>query len=81
VSDRDSRFQAHFFWQPLQKAFGTKLKFSSSYHLEIDGQIERVNKILEDKLSACVLEFQGIWEMTYHWWNFLITIVTNLPLK
>ena len=36
VSDRDRRFQARF-WQALQKAFGTKLNFSSSYHPETDG--------------------------------------------
>ena len=34
VSDRDHIFQACF-WQALQKVFGTKLNFSSSYHLEI----------------------------------------------
>ena len=42
ILDRDSRFQARF-WKALQKAFGTKLQFSSSYHLETDGQTERVN--------------------------------------
>jgi len=61
VSDRDQRFQAPF-WQALQKALGTKLNFSSSYHLETDGQTQRVNQILEDMLRACVLEFQGKWE-------------------
>jgi len=61
VSDRDQKFQAYF-WQALQKAFGTKLNFSSSYHPETDRQTKRVNQILEDMLSACVLEFQGKWE-------------------
>jgi len=44
VFDRDQRFQACF-WQALQKAFGTKLNLSSSYHLETDGQTERMNQI------------------------------------
>jgi len=61
VSDRDRRFQARF-WQALQKAFGTKLNFSSSYHPEIDGQTKRVNQILEDMLRAYILHFQGKWE-------------------
>ena len=61
VSDRDQRFYAHF-WQALQNAFGIKLNFSSSYHPETNGQIERVNQILEDMLKACVLEFQGKWK-------------------
>jgi len=57
----DQRFQTRF-WQALQKAFGAKLNFSSSYHPKIDGQTERVNQILEDMLRAGVLEFQGKWE-------------------
>ena len=36
VPDRDRRFQARF-WQALQKSFGTKLNFRSSYHPETDG--------------------------------------------
>jgi len=36
VFDRDQRFQARF-WQALQKAFGTKLNFSNSYHPETEG--------------------------------------------
>jgi len=58
VLGRDQRFQARF-WQALQKAFGAKLNFSSSYHPKTDGQIERVNQILENMSRACVLEFQG----------------------
>ena len=61
VSDRDRRFHARF-WQALEKAFGTKLNFNSSYHPKTDGQIERVNQILEDMLRACMLDFQGKWE-------------------
>ena len=61
ISDRDSRFQARF-WEAPQKAFGTKLQFSSSYHPEIDGQTERINQIIEDMLQACLLDFQGKWE-------------------
>ena len=31
-----------------------------------DGQTERVNKILEDLLRACVLDFGGSWENHQH---------------
>lgn len=31
VSDRDSRFVAHF-WRSLHKALGTKLTFSTAFH-------------------------------------------------
>ena len=32
VSDRDPRFTSRF-WESLQKAFGSKLRLSSAYHL------------------------------------------------
>jgi hypothetical protein len=34
---------------------GTHLIRSSTYHPQIDGQIERVNQIIKDMLCACVL--------------------------
>jgi len=61
VSDRDRRFQARFL-QALEKVFGSKLNFSSFYHPETDEKTKRVNQILEDMLSACILKFQGKWE-------------------
>ncbi|KAA3473364.1 DNA/RNA polymerases superfamily protein [Gossypium australe] len=61
ISDRDLRFTSRF-WKKLQEAPGTKLNFSTAFHLQIDGQSERVIQILEDMLRCCVLEFQGSWE-------------------
>jgi hypothetical protein len=46
----------------LQQAMGTKLDFSTAYHPQSDGQTERVNKVLEDLLRACVLTFDKSWE-------------------
>jgi hypothetical protein len=60
ISDKDSRFTSRF-WQSFQKEMGTKLKFSTAFHPQIDGQSERTNQILEDILRACVLEFRGSW--------------------
>jgi transposase InsO family protein len=42
VSDRGTQFASRF-WKSLHKAMGTKLDFSSAYHPQTDGQIERVN--------------------------------------
>ncbi|MCI43616.1 retrotransposon protein, partial [Trifolium medium] len=58
VSDRDPRFTLRF-WESLQEALGTKLRLSSAYHSQTDGQSERTIQSLEDLLRACVLE-QGV---------------------
>ncbi|GJU73898.1 retrotransposon protein, putative, ty3-gypsy subclass [Tanacetum coccineum] len=47
VSDRDPRFTSRF-WKGLQKAWGTRLKFSTTFHPETDGQSERTIQTLED---------------------------------
>ena len=61
VSDRDPRFTSKF-WEGLQKALGTKLRLSSAYHPQTDGQTERTIQSLEDLLRACVLEKGGAWD-------------------
>jgi transposase InsO family protein len=61
ISDRGAQFVA-WFWEQLQDALGTKLIRSSAYHPQIDGQIERVNQILEDMLRACILQYDKNWD-------------------
>ena len=61
VSNRDPRFTSDF-WKSLQEALGSKLRLSSAYHPQIDGQTERMIQSLEDFLRACVLEQGGSWD-------------------
>ncbi|KAK2452132.1 hypothetical protein QL285_011125 [Trifolium repens] len=61
VSDRDPRFTSRF-WESLQEALGTKLRMSSAYHPQTDGQSERTIQSLEDLLRAWVLEDGGSWD-------------------
>jgi len=60
----------------MQKAFGTKLNFSSLYHYKTDGQTERVNKILEDMLTS-----KESGKIIYHWWNSPLIVATNPTLR
>nr|GEV42471.1 putative reverse transcriptase domain-containing protein [Tanacetum cinerariifolium] len=61
VSNRDPRFASHF-WKGLQKAWGTRLKFSTAFHPQTDGQSERTIQTLEDMLRSCALEWTGNWD-------------------
>ncbi|CAH9076112.1 unnamed protein product [Cuscuta epithymum] len=60
ISDRDSKFTSHF-WECVQRSLGTRLKYSTAFHPQTDGQTERVNRVLEDMLRACAIDFQGSW--------------------
>ncbi|GJU52679.1 putative reverse transcriptase domain-containing protein [Tanacetum coccineum] len=61
ISDRDGKFTSHF-WKSLNKALGTRLDMSTTYHPETDGQSERTIQTLEDMLRACVLDFGKSWD-------------------
>jgi hypothetical protein len=50
------------FWQKLHESMDTKLSFSSIYHSQTDGQIERTNQVLEDMLRACAMKHGGSWD-------------------
>jgi transposase InsO family protein len=61
VSDRGTQFTSRF-WEKLHEVMDTRLNFSSVYHPQTDGQIERVNQISEDMLRACALKDKKSWD-------------------
>ncbi|GJW51914.1 putative reverse transcriptase domain-containing protein [Tanacetum coccineum] len=61
ISNRNGRFTSHF-WNSLDKALGTRLDLSTTYHSQTDGQSERIIQTLEDMLRACVLDFGKGWD-------------------
>ena len=61
VSDHDPRFTSRF-WKELQSALGTRQNFSTAFHPQTNGQLERVIQVLEDMLWSCALDFFGSWD-------------------
>ncbi|GJT37622.1 putative reverse transcriptase domain-containing protein [Tanacetum coccineum] len=60
ICDRDPRFSSNF-WKSLQKALGTSLDMSTTYHPETDGQSERTIQTLEDMLRAYAAPFEALY--------------------
>jgi hypothetical protein len=70
VFDRDPTFTSNF-WQELFKLQGTQLHLSTSYHSQMDGQTEVVNKCLETCLRFFSSERKNRWDQWLpldEWW-------------
>ncbi|WVZ89088.1 LOW QUALITY PROTEIN: hypothetical protein U9M48_035542 [Paspalum notatum var. saurae] len=61
ISDRGSQFTSRF-WEQLHDSLDTRLRFSTAYHPQTDGQIEKTNQILEDMLRACAIQYGTSWD-------------------
>ena len=60
ITDRGPQFVSRF-WSHLFKGLGTKVKLSSAYHPQTDGQTERVNQTLEQYLRCSINHLQDNW--------------------
>jgi transposase InsO family protein len=69
VSDRGTQFTSRF-WERLHETLDTQLRFNFAYHPQIDGQTERVNKILEDMLRVCALQYRRSWDKSLPYTEF-----------
>jgi hypothetical protein len=65
ASDRDPKFTSNL-WKGMFKGLRTNLNFGTSYHLEFDGQTEKVNRVIEDILRMYVMEKPLKWEDYLH---------------
>ena len=66
MTDRGKLFMSSF-WQELFTLQGSKLKASSSYHPQTDGQTEVVNRSLEQYLRCYCHEEQKRWKEYISW--------------
>ena len=55
VFDRDRKFKSHF-WREVFKKLDTTLSMSTADHPQFDGQMERVNPVLEDPCFEHMLQ-------------------------
>ena len=61
VSDRDTRFTSAF-WTEVCLLMQIKRSMSTAYHPQSDGQMERMNRVLEDMLRHYVSPNQTDWD-------------------
>jgi len=75
VSDCDPLFLSRF-WQELFRLSGTKLRMSSAYHPQSDGQTEVMNMVVEQYLRAFVHSRPATWGRYLMWaeWSYNTSI-------
>ena len=80
VSDRDVRFTSDF-WTSLTKICGGRLKMSSAFHPQTDGQTKRMNRLLEETLRHFVSFAQSDWDSQIQLVAFAINNAHNVSVN
>ena len=58
ISNRGTQLTSRF-WRSFQKVLGIRVKLSTTFHPQTDGQAERTIHTLEDMLRSCIIDFKG----------------------
>lgn len=66
VSDRGPQFTSAF-WREFCSLIGATVSLSSGFHPQSNGQVERVNQILETTLHCVTSEYPSTWSERLLW--------------
>ncbi|KAL5818354.1 hypothetical protein ACOSQ3_022242 [Xanthoceras sorbifolium] len=80
VSDRDKLFVSTF-WKTLFQLQGTQLQMSSSYHPQTDGQIEAINRTMEQYLQCFTSDQPRKWLEWLAWAEYSYNTTAHSAMK
>ena len=77
-SDRDVRFTSRF-WKKLWEMTGTQLNFSNAYHSQSQGQVERMNQLVEQVIRCTLGQSNRItdWDLVLPGVQFIVNSSVN----
>ena len=61
IGDRDRRWSGSF-WSSVFRSLGTKIRLSTAYHPQTDGQTERANRVVEEMLRSYIHPLSDDWD-------------------
>ena len=80
MSDRDPVFTSHM-WRDLFKLAGVQLHFSTTFHLQMDGQSEVVNKVLAMYLRCATGDCPRAWVDWLAWVEYCYNTSYHTTLR